>query len=135
MKRRVILAVPVLAFFFFTAMGNHEDVPLGVRIAIAPSSQDDYQLLRRRTRPDTYTCRAHVYDATDEAYGFTVSEVIVAAGERETKTDKVGDLEVTFTVAVGKDSNQAATEVTAKRGGKIVLDQHSDVMLRVPGRT
>ena len=129
-----IAIVPVLALLLLGAIRSNDAVPLGVRVSVAPSAQDEYQLLRRAT-PDTYTCRADVYDATDERYGFVAPEVFVAAGERQTKTETRDGLEVTFTVAVSKANDRAATEVVAKRGEKIVLRQKSDIALRTPGRT
>jgi hypothetical protein len=132
MKRFAI--VSVLAFLLFVAMRANDAVPLGVQISIAPSGHDEYQLLRRAT-PDTYTCRAFIYDATNERYGFADPQVIVAAGERQTTTESRDGLEVTFTVAVSKENDRAAAEVVAKRGDKIVLRQKSDVVLRGPGRT
>ena len=132
MKR--IAIVSVLAFLLFAAMRTNDAAPLGVQVSIAPSTHDPYQLLRRAT-PETYTCRATVYDATDERYGFAAPEVIVAAGERQTKTEVRDGLSVTFTVAVSKENDRAATEVVAKRGEKIVLRQKSNVVLRTPGRT
>jgi hypothetical protein len=84
--------------------------------------------------PESYRCHASVYDATNEARGFARPEVIVAAGQRQTKTVRGDDLEVTFTVAVSKENDRAATEVTARRAGKIALQQKSDVVLRPPGR-
>ena len=131
MKR--LAMVPVLALLLLGAIRSNDAVPLGVRVSVAPSVHDEFQLLRRAT-PDTYTCRASVYDATDERYGFVAPEVIVAAGERQTKTEARDGLEVTFTVAVSKDNDRAATEVVAKRGEKIVLRQKSDIVLRTPGR-
>jgi hypothetical protein len=132
MKR--IAMVPVLALILLGAIRSNDAVPLGVRVSVAPTSNDSYQLLRRAT-PDTYTCSASVYDATDERYGFVAPEVIVAAGERQTKTEVRDGFEVTFTVAVSKANDRAATEVVAKRGEKIVLRQKSDIVLRTPGRT
>lgn len=132
MKR--IAVVSGLAFLLFAAMRTNDAVPLGVQVSIAPSAHDPYQLLRRAT-PDTYTCRAFVYDATDERYGFATPQVIVAAGERQTATELRDGLEVTFTVAVSKENDRAATEVVAKRGDKIVLQQKSDIVLRGPSRT
>ncbi len=132
MKR--IAIVSVLAFLLFAAMRTNDAVPLGVQVSIAPSTHDPYQLLRRAT-PETYTCRAFVYDATDERYGFAAPEVIVAAGERQTATERTDGLAVTFTVAVSKENDRAATEVVAKHGDKIVLRQKSDILLRTPGRT
>src|SRR6185503_3153965 len=131
MKR--IAIVSVLAFLLIAAMRTNDAVPLGVQVTIAPSTHDPYQLLRRAT-PETYTCRAFVYDATNERYGFASPEVIVAAGERQTTTERADGLEVTFTVGVSKENDRAATEVVAKRGDKIVLRQKSDVVLRGPGR-
>lgn len=132
MKR--IAIVSVLAFLLFAAMRTNDAVPLGVQVSIAPSVHDPYQLLRRTT-PETYTCRAYVYDATDERYGFASPEVVVAPGERQTKTEVREGLSVTFTVAVSKTNDRAATEVVARRGDKIVLRQKSNVVLRTPGRT
>jgi hypothetical protein len=132
MKR--IAIVSVLAFLLFAAMRSNDAVPLGVQVSIAPSAHDPYQLLRRAT-PETYTCRATVYDATDERFGFANPEVIVAAGERQSKTEVGNGLEVTFTVAVSKENDRAATEVVAKRGDRIVLRQKSNIVLRTPGRT
>jgi len=129
-----IAMVPVLALLLLGAIRSNDAVPLGVRVSVAPSAHDEFQLLRRAT-PDSYTCRASVYDATDERYGFVAPEVIVAAGERQTKTEARDGLEVTFTVAVSMDNDRAATEVVAKRGEKIVLRQKSDIVLRTPGRT
>jgi hypothetical protein len=132
MKR--IAMVPVVALLLLGAIRSNDAVPLGVRVSVAPSAHNEYQLLRRAT-PDTYTCRASVYDATDERYGFVAPEVIVTAGERQTKTEVRDGLEVTFTVAVSHANDRAATEVVAKRGEKIVLRQKSDIVLRTPGRT
>lgn len=131
MKR--IAIVPVLALLLLGAIRSNDAAPLGVQVSVAPSAHDQYQLLRRAT-PDTYTCRATVYDATDERYRFATPEVIVAAGERQTKTEVSDGLAVTFTVAVSKANDRAATEVVAKRGEKIVLQQKSDILLRTPGR-
>jgi len=129
MKRLAL--VSVLAFLLIAAARSNEAVPLGVRVSVQPSTLDPYQLLRR-TRPETYTCRASVYDATQERFEFAAPEVIVAAGERQTAVEVKDGLEVIFTVAVSRQSDRAATEVMAKRGDKIVLQQKSDVVLRAP---
>ncbi len=129
MKR--VALVSVLAFLLFAAMRSNDATPLGVRVTVAPSQRDPYQLLRRVT-PETYRCSAVVYDATDERRGFASPEVIVAAGERQSKTVVVEGLEVTFSVAVSRGNDRAATEVVGKRGEKIVLRQKSDVALRAP---
>ena len=129
MKRLAI--VSVLAFLLIAAARSNESVPLGVRVSIQPSTPGPYQLLRR-TRPDTYTCRPSVYDATQERFEFAAPEVIVAAGKRQTAVEVKDGLEVTFTVAVSRESDRAATEVVARRGDRIVLQQKSDVVLRTP---
>ena len=134
MKRSLIVAVLALAFLLIAAMKTDDPTPLGVDVSIAPSTRDPYMLLRRAT-PDTYTCRAHIYDANDPHYGFAMAEVVVAPGEKEKKTVVVQGLEMTFTVAIGKGSDLATTKVVAKRGDKIVLNQSSVVELRGPSRT
>lgn len=110
MKR--VVAVSVLAFLLFAAMRSNDATPLAT--------------------PETYRCSAVVYDATDEHRVFASPEVIVAAGERQSKTVVVEGLEVTFTVAMSRGNDRAATEVVGKRGEKIVLRQKSDVALRAP---
>lgn len=130
MKRLAI--VSVMAFLLIAAARSNDAVPLGVRVSVQPTTYSPYHLLRR-AGPDTYTCVASVYDATNERFGFAEPEVIVAPGQRRTATEVRDGLEVTFTVAVSKQNDRAATEVVAKRGDKIVLQQKSDVVLRAPG--
>lgn len=133
MKRSLIVAVLVLAFLLMAAMKSEEPMPLGVRVSIAPSTHDPYQLLRRET-PETYKCRAVVYTVADETKGIAAPEVVVAAGERQSRTVTDRGLRVTFTAAISKGNDRAATEVEIKRGEKIVFQQNSDVVLRAPGR-
>lgn len=133
MKRSAAL-VAVLAIVFLGAIKPAEKPaasdPLGVRVEITPTSNDPFQLLRKRAHPDSYACRASVYNAANSRSVMAGSEVIVMAGERQTRTEIVDGVEVTFTVAVSKDSSRAITDVTAKRGQQIVLHQQSDVALR-----
>lgn len=128
MKRTATLVVLVFAFLLISAMKTEDDAPLGVNVVVAPSLRDPYQLLDRAT-PHTYTCRADVYDANDRAYVFAAPEVFVAPGEKESKTVTWRSLEVTFTVGVSKSHDRAITQVTAKRGGRIVLNQRSEIYL------
>jgi len=133
MKRSLTVAVLALAFLLMAAMRTDDRVPMGVRISIAPSTEAEYQLLGRAT-PDTYTCRARIYDATSESYGFAGADVVVAPGTKETKTVTTQGLAVTLTVAISKENHRAQARVMAKRGDRIVIDQRSEVELRAPGR-
>jgi hypothetical protein len=133
MKRLAVLSV--LAFLFLVAANEKQQVPLGVEVTIAPTENDPYQLLGpKRSIPGAYRCTARVYDASETRFTFVAPQVVVSPGRRESKTVKEQDLSVTFTVAVSQANDRAMTEVTAKRGDKIVLKQKSDVMLRTPGR-
>jgi hypothetical protein len=134
MKRSPIVAVLALAFLLLAAMKTDEATPLGANVQIGPSTRDPYQLLRRTT-PDTYTCRALVYDANDRSYVFASLDVVVAPGEKESKSVTAQDLTTTFTVGVSKNSDRAIAQVTSKRGGKIVFNQRSEIELRRPERT
>jgi hypothetical protein len=129
MKRLAI--VSVLAFLLIAAARSNEAVPLGVKVSVQPAEHNPYRLLRR-AGPETYTCVASVYDATQERFEFVAPEVTVAAGERRTAVEVRDGLEATFSVAVSKQNDRAATEVMVKRGDKIVLQQKSDVVLRAP---
>ena len=134
MKRSLIVAVLALAFLLFGAMKTDEVTPLGAHVTVAPSTRDPYQLLRRPT-PETYTCRAVVYDADDPQYGFASLEVVVAAGQKQSQSVTVKGLTSTFTVGISKENHHAVTQVTAKRGEKFVLNQRSEIELRPPART
>jgi hypothetical protein len=104
----------------------------GVRVTVWPSTQETYQLLPGRVHPDTYTCRADVYDIDDERVALALPTVIVAPGQSGTDTKRFNDVDVTFTVAISKDSTRAMTRISAKRDGKNVMHQESEVTLR-PG--
>jgi hypothetical protein len=133
MKRNAAV-IAVLAIVLLGAIQAEPSKPLGVSVTINPSSQEPFQLLRRRVPPDSYIARVFVYDAADKSVQHAGGEVIVSAGQRQATTNTVEGTTVTFTVAVSKDNTRAMTEVVAKRGDKIVLHQQSDVVLRVPER-
>lgn len=133
MKRSLIVAVLALAFLLVAAMKSDEPVPLGVRVSVAPSAHEPYQLLRRET-PETYRCRATVYTVADETNGIAAPEVVVAAGERKSRTVTERGMRVTFTAAISKGNDRAATKVEVRRGEKLVFQQNSDVVLRSPER-
>ena len=128
MKRFAV--VSILAFLFLIGANTDAPKPLGVRVTIAPTEDDPIQLLRPRSIPGAYRCRAQVHDATDVRNIIAMPEVVVSPGHKETKTVKEKDLTVTFTVGVSKENDRAMTTVVAKRGEKIVLQQGSDVLLR-----
>lgn len=128
MKRTAVLAVLVLSFLLISAMKTEDATPLGVNVVIAPSTRDPYMLLERAT-PNTYTCRAQIYDANDRAYVFNSAEVIVSPGGKQSETVTVNGLEMTFTVGVSKEQDKAVTQVIAKRGEKMVLNQRSEIEL------
>lgn len=134
MKRSLIVAILALAFLLLAAMKTDNATPLGAHVTVAPSTRDPYQLLRRAT-PDTYTCRALVYDADNPQFAFASLDVVVAPGGKESKSITVQGLTSTFTVGISKDNDRAVTQVTAKRGEKFVLNQRSEIELRAPGRT
>ena|SRR5690349_10818695 len=134
MKRISLIGVAVLAFLLLAAKYD-ESQPLGVNVTIAPASREEYQLLRDRIAPDTYVCRAQVYDAANESYVFATPSVAVKPGERQSDTVTVQGLQVKFTVAVSKENDRATSQVVAKRGEKVVLSQTSDVALHARGKT
>jgi hypothetical protein len=75
-----------------------------------------------------------VHFADDPTQPFAVLDLVVAPGERESRTTTARGVEIKFTVGVSRNSDRAVTQVTATRGGKFVLNQRSEVELRPPGR-
>ncbi|MDQ3282026.1 MAG: hypothetical protein M3Q69_11505, partial [Acidobacteriota bacterium] len=63
------------------------------------------------------------------------ANVAVDAGERESKTVQGDKATITFTVAISKDHDRAATDVVVAKDGRNVLRQKSDVMLLGAGKS
>lgn len=130
MKRLLLFCA--VAFVLFVAMRTEPPMPLAIRVEVAPSTRDEYQLLRRAS-PFTYTARASVMDPAQPVMYAGVN-LVVAPGERETVTQKGERMNVTFTVAVSKNADRAATEVVVKHGEQLLHVQKSDIALRAPSK-
>jgi|SRR5262245_33953347 len=99
-----------------------------VTISIAPSSMDDYQLLRRRT-PYTYTCQAWVFEA-DTQNLYVHAEIVIAPGESRSVTRKAGEYTLDFSVTL--KNQRADSVVTVKRGEKVLTRQRSTMYVQMP---
>jgi hypothetical protein len=130
MKHTLLAVALASTFTFFTKPTQPPADPgaLGVEVQCEPSSRGNIQLLRRPT-PSTYHCNAYVFDVSDTTRGVAGAQVIVGAGERRVKSEKHDDAQITFTVAISKDHDRAATDVVVTKAGKTVLRQKSDFML------
>jgi len=133
MKRTaVILSAFVFLFFAGMQTGEKPLPPVAIEVAVAPSSQDELQLLGRAT-PNTFTCHATVWKPEIEngrRYGYVGAELFVAPGRRETVTKKAEGFDFRFTVAISKERDRAATEVALMRGETILHLQKSDIVLK-----
>ena len=135
MKHTLLVVALASTFTFFTKPAQQPPAlgALGVQVECEPSSRGNIQLLRRPT-PSTYHCNAYVFEAHDTSRGIAGTQVIVGAGERRSKTEKQKDTQITFTVAISKDHDRAATDVVVTKAGKTVLRQKSNVVLLANAR-
>ena len=96
-----------------------------VFVTIAPSTHDEYQLLKRKT-PDTYTCHAMVRDA--ETRGAALhAEVVLLPNQSDRVVRTSGEYTLEFAVTMKTKTAQAV--VTVKRGDKMITRQSSTVSL------
>ena len=93
-----------------------------VIVSVAPSSMDSYQLLKRKT-PETYTCHARVQDAGSKL-GVIAAELVLAGGT-EKVTRRAGDYTLDFSVTM--KLQRAETDVTVKRGDRVLTRQRSTI--------
>ena len=130
MKHALVVVALASTFSFFTKPAEQAAAPgaFGVEVECEPSARGKIQLLRRPT-PSTYHCNAYVFDVNDTTRGVAEAQVIVGAGQRRSKNAKHEDAQITFTVAISKDHDRAATDVVVTKGGKTVLRQKSNVVL------
>ena len=96
-----------------------------VIVTIAPSTHDEYQLLKRKT-PDTYTCKVMVRDAETRAAALH-AELVLVANQSDREVRKFGEYTLDFAVTMKGKTAQA--EVTVKRGDKMLTRQRSTVSL------
>jgi hypothetical protein len=133
MKHALVVVALASTFTFFTKPADPQKLPspsgaLGVEVQCEPSARSEIQLLRRPS-PSSYNCSAYVFDANDTSRGVAGTQVVVDAGERQTKSSTNDDTEIKFTVAISKGHDRAATDVVVTKAGKTVLRQKSNVIL------
>ncbi len=132
--KRTALGLVVGAFLLIGATTDAPVRPLAIQVEVAPSFRDRIQLLDRPT-PNTYTCRA-IITSPEAPRGarplYGALELVVQPGSRESVTEKLEGFDATFTVAVSRKLDRAATEVVVKRGDELLFVQKSDVMLQPP---
>ena len=96
-----------------------------VIVTIAPSTHDEYQLLKRKT-PDTYTCQAMVRDA--ETRGAMLhAELGLLPNQSDRVVRAAGEYTLEFAVTMRAKTAHAV--VTVKRGDKMITRQRSTVSL------
>ncbi|HYH06766.1 MAG TPA: hypothetical protein VEK11_06830 [Thermoanaerobaculia bacterium] len=130
MKHALVVVALASTFTFFTKPAEKAaaDGALAVEVQCEPSSRNRIQLLRRPTET-SYNCSAYVFEADNSSRSVARAHVVVEAGERQTETRKTDDTNMTFTVAISRAHDRAATEVVVTKAGRTVLRQKSDVVL------
>jgi hypothetical protein len=97
-----------------------------VMVTIAPSSMDEFQLLKRKT-PETYTCTLLVRDADTKSAAIG-ADLVLRPGQSDKVSRVVGEYTLDFSVSM--KNQRAETLVTVKRGDKVLTRQRSTVDLR-----
>lgn len=100
-----------------------------IRVVVAPSSTDQYQLLKRKT-PETYSCSAMVA-APDTVYTYATANLVASPGKKESVTRRFSDeYELKFTVTVDARNLHAKTVTEISREGVVLTRQSSTFVLR-----
>lgn len=107
------------------------DAPaLEITTSVRPVTQDEFQLLKRRITPGMYRCSVLVHDEPGSNRVWGTNHLVLAPGESDEVTDKLGQLTLRFRTSLGKNLDFASTDVTIYRDDKVINRQTSTVSLR-----
>lgn len=131
-----VLAIAAAAFLFLAATPETPPLltPVDLRVDVAPTVYGPFELLREY-HPDTYTCRAMLFEdeARHRLYGSV--DVVVRPGEQKEKTSTSHGLTMTIKGKVDAERTGAVADVTVVRDGVLIAHQQSRVNMSRPGRT
>jgi hypothetical protein len=117
----------LLALFFILPTAPP---PIAVLVDVHPSFMDAYILTTRPT-PYTFTCTAHVFDASLKT-GLLDVKLIAERGKTTVATNAHGEYSVDFTVKMNDAGDLADTRVVVQRNGAVISDQRNTTTLKQP---
>lgn len=129
----VILASTVLLGTTVPPTLLRSDAPaLEITTSVAPVTQDEFQLLKRRVKPGMYRCSVRIQDEPGSHRVWGTNHLVLAPGETDEVTDTLGNLKLHFRAKLGKDLDYASTTVTVYRDEKVINRQTSTFALQRP---